>query len=172
MNKNIINKLFWLFWFTTTIFAGILAGFMISHILILGRFFNWYIESGNVDLLHATYAVYRETNALERLLYNSFLLLQLGSGIIWTVLAFYLKRERIVALIAGLATVWVSILFIGTGIGDAEDAVLSGTADASLTQLYVTLNIPIHTTFAIIYTVSFVLLLYVALKRIDLAKYP
>jgi len=93
LNKNLFKKLYWSFWCSTTILAGILAGFLISHSIMLGRFFNWYFESGNVDLLHKTYSVYRKTNAFERALYNLPLLLSLVSGIIWTGLAVYLKRE-------------------------------------------------------------------------------
>ncbi|MFC1938200.1 hypothetical protein ACFLWH_00865 [Chloroflexota bacterium] len=51
MNKKIINKLYWNFWGFTTIFIGILAGFMVSHSLQLGRFFTWLIESGDDGLL-------------------------------------------------------------------------------------------------------------------------
>ena len=82
MENKSLNKLYWGFWCSTTILASILAGFLISHSIMLGRFFNWYIDSGNVDLLHQTYSVYRETNAFERFLYNLPLLLSLVSGII------------------------------------------------------------------------------------------
>ena len=61
MNKNIIDKLYYGFWCSTTILIGIMAGFMISHFLVLGRFFNWFIESGNVDLLRQTFSVFRGT---------------------------------------------------------------------------------------------------------------
>ena len=166
MNKKIINKLYWIFWCSTTILTGILAGFMISHILQLGRFFTWLIESGNEDLLHQTFTIFRQTNRIQDMSYDSFLYLSLASGIIWIVLAFILKRERVIAIIAGLSTLWTGLIFNISDIDEAEEAVLSGTADASLTQLFVSINVPVHTCFAVIYTVCFILLLYVALKRI------
>jgi len=166
MIKNIINKLFWPFWCSTTILTGILAGFMISHSIMFGRFFTWFIESGNVDLLRSTYSVFRPLNESYDALYDYFLLFALISGIIWFVLALILKRERIIATIAGLATVWVSVIFFGTGFDEVEEAALSGIADETTMQLFASLNVPIHTSFAIIYTVSFLLLLVVALKRI------
>ena len=98
--------------------------------------------------------------------YDSLLYLALVSGIIWVVLAFILKRERVIAIIAGLSTVWVGAIFSISDIDEAEEAVLSGTADASLTELFASINVPVHTCFAVIYTVCFILLLYVALKRI------
>jgi len=164
MNKKTVNKLFWIFWCSTTILTGILAGFLTSHAIMFGRFQTWFIESGNVDLLHKTYTVFREANS-PQVLYDSFFYLALVSGIIWTVLAFLLKRDRIIAMIAGLSTLWVSIVFFTTSFGRAEDEVLTGIADAKMTQLFVTLNVPIHTCFAIFYIVSLFLLLVVALNN-------
>ena len=51
MNNALLNKLYWIFLCSTIILSGILAGFMISHSIMLGRFFTWYIESGNMELL-------------------------------------------------------------------------------------------------------------------------
>ena len=163
MDKKLINKLFWIFWCSTTILTGILAGFLTSHAIMFGRFQTWFIESGNVDLLHKTYTVFREASS-PQVLYDSFFYLALVSGIIWTVLAFLIKRDRVIAMIAGLSTLWVSIVFFATKFGRAEDEVLTGIANAKMTQLFVTLNVPIHTFFAIFYILSLLLLLIVALK--------
>ena len=164
MNKKIVNTLFWIFWCSTTILTGILAGFLTSHAIMFGRFQTWFIESGNVDLLHKTFTVFREASS-PQILYDSFFYLALASGIIWTVLAFLIKRDRIIAMIAGLSTLWVSIVFFATRFGRAEDEVLTGIADAEMTQLFVTLNVPIHTCFAVFYIVSLFLLLVVALNN-------
>ncbi len=67
MDKNFILKLYWVFWCSTTILTGILAGYMVSHSTMLGRFFNWFIESGNVDLLHRTYTVFRKASRPQAL---------------------------------------------------------------------------------------------------------
>ena len=172
MNRKIINKLYWIFWCSTTIFTGISAGMLIAHILQLGRFFTWLIESGNEDLLHQTFTVFRQTNRIQDMSYDFLLYLALVSGVIWLVLAFILKRERVIAIIAGLSTLWVGLIFSISDLDEAEEAVLSGTADASLTQLFVSINMPAHTCFAIIYTVCFLLLLYVAFKRIRSIDLP
>ena len=165
MSKNILNKLFWVFWCSTTILTGILAEFMVSHSIMLGRFFNWYIESGNVELLHQTFTVFREVSSPPpQDLYDVPLYLAFVSGVIWTVLAFVLKRDRIIAMIAGLSTYWVGNIFFISDLNEAEEAVLSGIADASVTQFFASINLPIHTCFAVIYVVSLLLLLLVALK--------
>jgi len=110
MFKNIFNKLYWLFWYSTTIITGMLAGFMISHAIMLGRFFTWYVESDNMNLLRSTYSVFRK-DSNPQILYNSFLYFGLISGFIWTILAFIKKKNRIIAVVAGLSTLWVSIIF-------------------------------------------------------------
>ena len=164
MSKDLLSKLYWVFWCSTTMLTGILAGFMVSHSIMLARFFNWFIESGNVDLLHQTYTVFRKASSPQNL-YNVPLLVALASGAIWAVLALILKRERIIAIIAGLATLWVAIIFKVSDLDEAEEAVLSGIADDRLTQLYVLINVPIHSCFAVIYVVSLFLLLLVALRK-------
>ena len=163
MKKNTLRKLFWVFWCSTTILTGILAGFLISHAIMLGRFFQWFMESGNEELLHQTYTVFRAASS-PHIAYNIPLYLSFISGIIWTVLAFIARRDRIIAVTAGLSTVWVGAIFFLTDFGEAEEAVLTATADARLTQLYTALNLPLHTLFAAMYGVSFFLLLLVALK--------
>ena len=163
MNKNVLNKLYWIFWCSTTVLTGILAGFLTSYTIMFGRFLTWFIESGNVDLLHKTYTVFRETSS-SQVLHDSFFYLALVSGIIWTVLAFLIKRNRVIAIIAGLSTLWVVIVFFATKLGRAEDEVLTGIANAEMTQLFMTLNIPLHTCFAVFYILSLILLLIIALK--------
>ena len=164
MEKSIIRKLFWIFWCSTTILTGLLAGFLTSHSIMFGRFLTWSIESGKLDLLHQTYTVFREASS-PQVLYNSFFYLALVSGVIWALLAFLLKRDRIIAMIAGLSTLWISIVFFGSRFGRAEAEVLSGIADEKMTQLYVSLNMPLHTCFALFYTLSLVLLLVVVLRK-------
>jgi hypothetical protein len=63
MKKNTPQKLFWIFWCSTTMLTGILAGFLVSHSIMLGRFFQWFMESGNENLLHQTYTVFRAASS-------------------------------------------------------------------------------------------------------------
>jgi hypothetical protein len=163
MNKNILRKLFWLFWCSTTILTGILAGFLVSHSIMLGHFFQWFLESGNENLLHQTYTVFREASN-PHVAYNIPLVLSFVSGIIWTMLAFIVRKDRIIAVIAGLSTLWVAMIFFISDLAEAEEAVLTGMADARLTQIYTSINLPFHTLFAAVYVVSLFLLLLVALK--------
>ncbi|MBN1856262.1 MAG: hypothetical protein JW846_04840 [Dehalococcoidia bacterium] len=163
MDSNLRERLFWVFWCSTTMLTGILAGFLTSHAIMFGRFQTWFIESGNVDLFHETYTVFRAANSPQTL-YDSFFYMALASGIAWTALAFLLRRDRIIAAIAGLSTLWVSIAFFVSGFGMAEDEVMTGVADSGTTQFFMAWNVPIHTYFAVFYAVSLFLLLFVALR--------
>ena len=169
MNAKLINKLFWYFWFATTIYTGILCGFMISHSLILGRYFSWSVATGHSL---SNFTAFRNTRdyPIYYGLYYSFLWVHLLIGIIWTVLTFLSKRERIekiIAIIAGLSSFWVGLIFSISDIDEAEEAVMSGTANASMKQLFVLLNVPVHTSFAIIYLVSFFLMLVIAYRNLE-----
>ncbi len=159
--KNIWQKLYSAFWYSTTILTGILAGYMVSHAIMLGRFFNWFITSGHEELLHRTYTVFRLESS-PQVFYNVPLYLALFSGVIWTILAFATKRNRIIGVTAGLSTFWVGFIFTASHLDEAEEAVLTGMADPAMTQLYLSINIPVHTIFAVIYLVSFFLLLRTA----------
>ena len=163
MKKNTLGKLFWVFWCSTTILTGILAGYMVSHSIMLGRFFQWFIESGNENLLHQTYTVFR-AGSHPHVAHNIPLYMAFVSGIIWTVLAFIARRDRIIAVTAGLSTLWVGMIFFISDLAEAEEAVLTGMADSRLTQLYTSINLPLHTLFASMYVVSFFLMLPVTLK--------
>ena len=137
---------------------------MISHAIMLGRFFTWFVETGNMDLLQSTYSVFRRANN-PHILYNSFLYLGLISGIIWTVLAFLKKKNRFIAAVAGLSTLWVATIFRFLNFDYMEEAVVSGIADGKTAQSFAALNVPIHVCFAVIYSISFFLLLFIVLKK-------
>jgi hypothetical protein len=163
MNNKLVEKLYWITWCIITILTGILAGFLISHSIMLGRFFTLLIESGKETILHQTYTVFREA-ANPHIPYNMFFILALAAGILWTVFAFIVRKTRVIACIAGMSTFWVSCTFFATNFGRAEVEVMTAVADAKMTHLYITWNVPIHTAFAIFYTLSLILLLWVPLK--------
>jgi hypothetical protein len=168
MNKNILSKMYWIFWCAATMLTGILAGFLISHSVMLGRYFTWMLESGNEDLLRQTFSVFRESvSPPPQIIYNIPLYLGLIFGVVYTVLSFLLKRDRIIAVTAGLSTFWVANIFFISNFNKAEAAVMSSTADAEVMQFFENTNLPFHITFAVIYSVSFFLLLVVALKKIQ-----
>jgi hypothetical protein len=163
MESNSLERAYRLLWGAATVTVGILAGFMTSHSVMLGRFFTWYVESGNMDLLRATYSAFRLESS-PQLLYNLFLYLGLVAGLAWAVLAFIVKRHRVAALLAGLSTLWVGVAFRASGFNELEEAVMTATADPATALRFVQLNVPLHASFALVYVASLVALLVVGAR--------
>jgi hypothetical protein len=145
-------------WVMVTMITGILAGFLTSHSVLLGRYFTWLIDSGNYRVFKDTFALFREASHAN-VHYNLFLWASLIIGTAWAVVCILARKERIVALIAGLSSFWVGSVFFASGFAAAEEAVCTGAADAAVQQFYATWNLPLHTSFAIFYTVCFCWLL-------------
>jgi len=162
--KNILGRIHWILWFVLTILTGILAGFLTSHSVMLGRYFTWLIETGNYHVFTDTFAVFRAATHAN-VHYNLFLWASFLVGILWTILCFILKKGRITALVAGLSSLWVSIVFFASNFSDAEVAVSSGTATESVRQFFVSWNLPMHRSFAIFYILCFLLLLLYGTKQ-------
>jgi hypothetical protein len=161
----IIHRIHWVLWFAITILTGILAGFLTSHSVMLGRYFTWLIESGNYQVFTDTFSVFRETTRAN-VHYNLFLWVSLIIGILWAIFCFVVKKNRIIALIAGLSSFWVGCVFFASGFSDAEEAVAMGMADEAVRQFFVSWNIPLHISFAAFYTLCFILLLLSGCKEI------
>jgi len=159
-----IHRIHRVFWFAITMLTGILAGFLISHSVMLGRYFTWLIESGNYQVFTDTFSVFREATHAN-VHYNLFLWVSFIVGILWTILCFIIKKSRGIALIAGLSSFWVSCVFFASNFSDAEEAVTSGVADEAVRQFFVSWNLPLHTSFAAFYTLCFFLLLLSGIKE-------
>ncbi len=146
-------------WFAITMLTGILAGFLISHSVMLGRYFTWLIESGNYSVFTGTFSIFREATHAN-VHYNLFLWASLIFGILWTVSCFMVRKNRIIAFIAGLSSFWVGSVFFSSGFSNAEEAVSMGIADETVRQFFVSWNIPMHASFAVFYSLCFFLLLF------------
>jgi hypothetical protein len=163
MQSAWLTRPYWTLWVVTTLLTGILAGYMVSHSIMLGRFFTWFVISDNLELLRQTYTAFR-AQGRAHVYYDIPLLLHLLAGIPWVVLALLMKRQRLIAVVAGLSTLWVGALFLGLGFDRIEDAVMTSTADAETLRAFAALNVPLHATFAVIYVTSLFLLLLVPLR--------
>ena len=145
-------------WYAITMVTGVLAGFLTSHSVMLGRYFTWVIESGNYQVFTETFPNFRQATHAN-VHYNLFLWASLLVGVAWTITCFVVKKDRVVALIAGLSSIWVGSVFFASDFSAAEEAVATGVADEALRQFFVSWNLPMHRSFAAFYTLSFLLLL-------------
>lgn len=151
-------KLYWIFWFLATITTGVLAGFLTSHAVMLGRFFSWLLQNDYNSVFIDYFSVFREETSAN-LHYNLFLYFGLIAGIGFTIMSFIKKKTRIVALIAGISTIWVSIVFFTWDFYKVEEAVATGVADAAIIEKFLAWNLPMHISFSCFYIISFVMLL-------------
>jgi hypothetical protein len=164
MKQGVFQRAYRFFWYLTTVITGILAGFMLSHSIMLGRYYSWLAEdAGRMDLMKQTYAAFRAEYRPQDL-YNFFLYLSLPIGIAFVILALILKKDRILSAFAGLSTFWVGAIYFLSGLSTAESAVLKAEADRQIALYFASINVPAHVCFAVLYTMSFVLLLFIGMK--------
>jgi len=157
-DNSILRRAYWILWFAVTMLTGILAGFLLSHSIMLGRFFTWLIESGNSNIFADTFSVFRATTRAN-VHYNLVLWISLALGVAWTLVCFIARKSRTVAVIAGMSSLWVGCVFFVSDFAAAEAAVATGVADEMVREFFVSWNIPMHASFAAFYTVCFFLLL-------------
>ena len=67
MASTLTTRLYWPGWAAATALTGIVAGFMLGHALILGRFVDWLLTAGT-PAQGLEYAAFRATAGLVRLL--------------------------------------------------------------------------------------------------------
>jgi len=163
-NRAALRRVYWILWFAITMITGILAGFLVSHSVVLGRYFTWLIESGNNHVLVDTFSVFRETTRAN-VHYNLFLWISLVIGIAWTTVCFIIRNTRVTAVIAGLSSFWVGCVFFVSDFAAAEEAVATGTAGEAVRQFFVAWNIPMHVSFAAFYSICFFLLLLAGFRE-------
>jgi hypothetical protein len=161
------RPLFWAVWLLATAATGIVAGFFLGHALILGRFLDWMLGTGNPTLLPTTYPVFRASAGRAGLdVFYALAGLQVLAGLAFLLGALQARLHRIPALIAGLASVGWPALHYGSGFGRLEAAVLRSTAPAApeVVHAFLAWNVPIHVAHAVLLTAALVALLSVPLS--------
>ena len=156
---GVIHRIRRVAWYATTLTTGLLAGFLVSHSLMLGRFFSWLIESEKLPVLEDAFAPFRQATGANAH-YDAFFWAALPAGACWTLLCFVVGKDRAVALVAGLSSFWAGAVFFASGFSDAEKAVVTGLADAATRQFFVAWNLPLHAGLARYFSLSLLLLLF------------
>lgn len=143
------------------------GSFFISHSIILGRYLSWLIKSGICQVFTDTFSVFREA-AHANVHYNLYFWISVLIGVIWTIFCFIVKKNRVIALKAGLSSFLEGRVFFASGFAEVEEAVAMGMADEIVRRFFVSCNIPMHTCFAVFYTLCFFLLLLSNCREISL----
>ncbi len=160
-----------IWWGTTAVFTGVVAGFMVSYALVLGPYFDWLIDGGAAAAFAPadarSYARFRaERDPVTPYLAVCFA--QFGAALAFLVAAVRARRRGIrvwrAALGPALAMPFLVALHTATGFAAAEQAVLSGAASAApdgaaARATFRTWNGPLHAVDALLFAVPLVGLL-------------
>ncbi len=169
MTKPVAQRLFWPCWFVATTFAGVVAGFMLGHALILGRFLDWLLASATPGLLAQTYPVFRGSAGRAGLdVYYAVAGLQVLAGLAFLSVALGARQHRGAAAVAAVSgSLWV-IVHYASGFAGLEASVLRGTAEVTreIRDRFLAWNTPIHVFHAATLAVALGALLSVPLSAL------
>lgn len=163
------TRLYWPGWGLATALTAIVAGFMVSHALLLGPFLSWMVASGRGQMLSQTYPVFALTEGRPGLtVFYALCGLQAVAGLVFLTLALVGGRHRLAAAVAGLAgPLWQGAHF-GTGFGRVESAVLRSVTEAApeAAARFVAWNVPLHVFHAAALIVALGALLSIPLREL------
>lgn len=141
------GRLYWTCWVLAVATTGVVAGFMLSHALLLGRYLEWLLASGRGDLLSQTYPVFARSAGRPGLeLFYAVAGAQVASAVAFFVVSLVVRRERLVGALVGLAGVlWPAMHYV-SGFGALEASVLRSTTEVSreVAGRFVLWNGPMH----------------------------
>jgi hypothetical protein len=166
---RLAERAYWPCWFVSAALTGIVAGFMLGHALILGRFLEWMLAAGPPALLSQTYAVFRAGPGRAGLdAYYAVAGLQALSALAFLLVALAAGRHRTAGVVAGLAGVlWLAVHY-GSGFAALEAAVLRSPSAVSLDLAgrFTAWNTPIHLFHAVALAAGLAALLSVPLSAL------
>jgi hypothetical protein len=143
-------------WRAATFATTLVAGYLVAHVIVLGRFFDWLVANGRADVLRDAYVAFRsEGNPVTPYL-GSFLV-QAALALALVVATWILRRRGALRRsLRRLAALPVMIMvFTATGFETVEQGVMSGL-DLSTPTLSarLRLNVPLHVISALVFVAA------------------
>ena len=172
MAALLATRFYWTGWVVATVLTGIVAGFMLGHALILGRFVDWLLTTGT-PASGLEYPAFRATAGRGGLAaFYAVCGLQVVSVVVFLGLALASGRARGAAGLATAAGVLWLVAHYASGFGALEARVVMATGEVprDVTERFLRLNVPIHFFHAATLTTALGALLAVprsALRRKD-----
>ncbi len=145
-------------WRISTFATVLVAGYLIAHVIVLGRYFDWLVANGYAEMLRNTYSVFRVQVDPVTPYLGSFAV-QAILGLCLLIATLIVRRRpnspplRLGAAIAASLLLPATLALFGvTGFHEVEDKVMSGS-DLSPTVLsnWLRWNIPSHVACAVMY---------------------
>ena len=154
-------RFFWPGWLLASVTTGLVAGFMLGHALILGRFLDWILTT-DPRLLATTYPTFaRSAGSTGLTMFYAICGLQIVTALALLALALGVRRHRTGAALAGLTAILWPILHYASGIGAVEAVALRNATPITpeVGASFVAWNAPLHTIHAALLTVGLIALL-------------
>ena len=140
------QRFFWPCWLLTSIASGLVAGFMLGHVLILGRFLDWMLAT-DPRVLAATYPAFARSAGSKGLtVFYAICGLQVVAALVLLGLSLGARRHRLGAGVAALTAVLWPVVHYASGFGAVEAVALRSVTPVStdVTARFLAWNSPIH----------------------------
>ena len=154
-------RLFWSCWLLASVTTGLVAGFMLGHALILGRFLDWMLAS-DPRLLASSYPTFASRAGRGGLtMFYAICGLQVIAALALLALALVGRRHRLAATIAALAAVLWPTVHYASGFGTLEAIVLRSPTPVApeVAARFLAWNGPVHAIHATLLVVGLLALL-------------
>jgi len=159
------RRLFWPTWLFATLTTGLVAGFMVGHALILGRFLDWMLAR-DPRVLASTYPVFAASAGRAALtVFYAACGLQVVAALAFCALALRARRHRLGASVAAIAAVVWPLVHYGSGFAGVEAAALRSVTPVStdVAMRFHALNLPVHIAHGVVLLIGLVALLTIPL---------
>ncbi len=154
-------------WVVAASTTGIVAGFMVSHALLLGRYLDWLLMSGRAQAVVDTYAVFTSNPGHGGLVaYYALSGLQVVAGVAFAVVSVIVGQHVLEGVLVGVASVlWPTVHYV-SGFATLEARVLHAARVPSpdVVARFVRWNVPIHGAHAAMLLIALGTLLSVRLS--------
>ena len=151
------ERLYWTSWVVALATTGVVAGFMLSHALLLGRYLDWLLTSGRARLLAETYPVFARSDGQAGLdAFYAIAGLQVLSGVAFLAVSALARRGAATGAIVGIAAVLWPLVHYASGFGALEAQVLRSSSEVppAVASVFVRWNGPIHIFHAMTLTAA------------------
>jgi hypothetical protein len=166
-----MQRLFWPCWLLASLTTGLVAGFMLGHRLILGRFLDWMLTA-DPRLLATTYPAFAGSAGRGGLsVFYAICGLQVIAALALVALSLGARRHRLGASIAAIAAVLWPVVHYGSGFGAVEAVALRSVTPvpAEVAARFLAWNAPVHTAHAVVLVVGLGALLAIPLTALRAA---
>jgi len=156
VDQTMTQRLFWPCWLLASVTTGLVAGFMLGHALILGRFLDWMLAT-DARQFAATYPAFaRSVGARGLGIFYAICGIQVVAALALLALALGARCHRLAAgVAASTALLWLMVHY-GSGFGAVEAVVLRSLTPVSpeLAGGFLALNTSVHLAHALILLVG------------------